>query len=211
MVQRRYGLTQPPVAVHNGRSPLKLPQVAPHDFAFTAGRLWDDGKDLATLDAAAARIGIPVYAAGPTQGPNGARVALDHIHCLGTLGEEEMGRWLAAGPVFVSTALYEPFGLSVLEAGLAGCPLVLADIPTFRELWDGAALFVPPRDEAAFARNIAELAGDDFARATRGRAARERAGRYTVDGMAARMAELYRSVVPAEPMPDPNLQSRVAA
>ncbi len=49
-------------------------------------------------------------------------------------------------PIFVSTSLYEPFGLAVLEAAQAGCPLVLSDIATFRELWDGAAIFFPPGD-----------------------------------------------------------------
>ena len=51
---------------------------------------------------------------------------------------------MARTAVFVSPALYEPFGLAVLEAAQAGCALVLSDIPTFRELWDGVALFVAP-------------------------------------------------------------------
>ncbi len=48
----------------------------------------------------------------------------------------------AAATVFASMARYEPFGLAVLEAAQAGMRLVLSDIPTFRELWDGAAIFV---------------------------------------------------------------------
>ena len=42
-------------------------------------------------------------------------------------------------------ARYEPFGLAVLEAAQAGMRLVLSDIPSFRELWDGAATFVASR------------------------------------------------------------------
>ncbi|MDP8993453.1 MAG: glycosyltransferase family 4 protein [Pseudomonadota bacterium] len=196
-VQRVYGLDQPPRTVHNGRSPLPLPRQAPHDFVFTAGRLWDRGKNLGTLDAAAERIPVPVRAAGPLEGPNGTKVMFDHIHCLGTLSEEELAQWLSARPVFVSAALYEPFGLAVLEAAAAGCPLILSDIPTFRELWDEVAVFVPPRDEERFTRAIAELVGDDFERAVLGRAARERAALYTPDAMAAQMAAIYRSLLPA--------------
>ena len=33
-------------------------------------------------------------------------------------------------------ARYEPFGLSILEAALSGCALVLGDLPSLRELWD---------------------------------------------------------------------------
>jgi glycosyltransferase involved in cell wall biosynthesis len=196
-VKRRYGLKQAPRTVHNGRSPLTMPVGAPHDFVFTAGRLWDQGKNLGTLDAAAGRIGVPVRAAGPLAGPNGAQVMFDNIHCLGNLDEEELGRWLSARPVFVSAALYEPFGLAVLEAASAGCPLVLSDIPTFRELWDEVAIFVDPRDEGGFARAVGELVGDDFERAVLGRAAKERAARYTPDAMAAQMASLYRELLPA--------------
>ncbi|HEX9932114.1 MAG TPA: glycosyltransferase family 4 protein [Allosphingosinicella sp.] len=195
--QRVYRLEEPPRTVHNGRSPVALPRQAPHDFVFTAGRLWDEGKNLDTLDAAAERIPVPVRAAGPLQGPNGARVIFDNIHCLGNLGEEELARWLSARPVFVSAALYEPFGLAVLEAASAGCPLILSDIPTFRELWDDVAIFVPPRDEEGFTRAIANLVGDDFERAVMGRASKERADLYTPDAMAAQMAAIYRSLLPA--------------
>ncbi len=196
-VQRHYGLEAAPRTVHHGRAPLAVPNGVPHDFVFTAGRLWDEGKNFGMLDSAAGRIGVPVRAAGPVAGPNGAQVLFDNIHCLGTLGEAELGRWLSARPVFVSAALHEPFGLAVLEAASAGCALVLSDIPTFRELWDEVAIFIDPRDEDSFARAIGNLVGDDFERAVLGRAARERAARYTPDAMAAQMANLYRGLLPA--------------
>ncbi|HEX8669805.1 MAG TPA: glycosyltransferase family 4 protein [Allosphingosinicella sp.] len=207
-VQRRYTLPAPPRTVHNGRTPLAVPTAAPHDFVFTAGRLWDEGKNLGTLDGAAGRIGVPLRAAGPLKGPNGAEVMFDHIHSLGNLEEEELAGWLAARPVFVSAALYEPFGLAVLEAAAAGCPLILADIPTFRELWDEVAIFVHPRDEEGFTRAIAGLVGDDFERAVMGRAARERAARFTPDAMAAQMASIYRGLLPA--VTGPVLAARAA-
>jgi hypothetical protein len=96
--RRAYALERAPVAVHNGRSPLPLPRVAPHDFAFTAGRLWDKGKNAATLDRAAASLPVPLYAIGPTTGPNGDAIELHHAHVLGSRSEKEIGRWLAARP-----------------------------------------------------------------------------------------------------------------
>ena len=77
------------------------------------------------------------------------------------------------------------------------CPLILSDIPAFRELWNGVALFVPPHDECAYTETISALVGDDFERAVLGRGARERAARFTPDAMAAQMASLYRSLLPA--------------
>jgi glycosyltransferase involved in cell wall biosynthesis len=189
-----------PTTVHNGRTPLVLPRVAPHDFAFTAGRLWDKGKNLATLDRAAADLPVPLYMAGPQQGPSGDGIELEHARALGNLSEKELARWLAAKPVFVSAALYEPFGLAVLEAAAAGCPLVLSDIPTFRELWDGVATFLPAGDHLAFARTIESIVGDDYLRTAMGAAAKERASRYTPEAMAREMLGIYRELaaVPAE-------------
>ena len=207
--RRCYGLREAPRTVYNGRKPLPLPRRAQHDFAFTAGRLWDEGKNLATLDASAAQISVPVRAAGPVRGPNGAAVMFENLHCLGSLGEDELARWLAAKPVFVSAALYEPFGLAVLEAAAAGCPLILSDIPTFRELWDGVAFFVAPRDERGFAVAIANLVHDDFEREMMGKAAKDRASRFTPQAMAAQMAAIYRSLLPA--VQRPVLAARAAA
>ncbi len=146
----------------------------------TAGRLWDEGKNLAVLDRAAARLPVAVEAAGPLEGPNGARIALHHTVALGTLDAAALRAKLAERPVFASTALYEPFGLSVLEAAQAGCALVLSDIPTFRELWGDAALFVPPHDDRAVAAAVLRLLGDRADRAERAALSRARAARFTV-------------------------------
>jgi glycosyltransferase involved in cell wall biosynthesis len=194
MTRRAYGLRGAPITVHNGRSPLPLPDVPRQPSAFTAGRLWDKGKNVATLDRAAAGLGVPLYAAGPLRGPNGDHLTFEHIRAVGSLSEREMAERLAARPVFVSAALYEPFGLAVLEAAAAGCPLVLSDIPTFRELWDGAATFVDPRDHAGFAVAITRSLGDE----RMGAAACERAALFTPRSMAGAMLDIYRGLAGGE-------------
>src|SRR3546814_13319690 len=60
-------------------------------------------------------------------------------------------------------------------AALSGCGLVLGDIPTFRELWDGVASFAPPDDEERLHQALEGLAGDPVLLAARRRAARRRA------------------------------------
>lgn len=193
---RTYGLAAPPAVVHNGRRPPSVPAASrPRDLVFTAGRLWDEGKNLTTLDRAAARLSVPVLAAGPLQGPNGAGIELKHIQALGRLPEAEIALCLASSPVFVSVARYEPFGLAVLEAAQAGCALVLSDIPTFRELWNGAAEFVAPADETALAAAIEMLFRDPVRRTRLGASARERSRRYTVEAMAAATLASYQPLV----------------
>jgi glycosyltransferase involved in cell wall biosynthesis len=73
-------------------------------------------------------------------------------------------------------------------------PLVLSDIPTFRELWDGA-VFVPLRDPEALAQALNRLAASPAERARRGEAARARASSLTLKAQAQAMRELYDSVL----------------
>jgi glycosyltransferase involved in cell wall biosynthesis len=188
-----YDLDRRVVAVHNGRTAQNMRELPQGDFAFTAGRLWDEGKNAATLDRAAASIRAPFQAAGSTEGPNGASIA------LGNLSEARVAGVLAARPVFASAALYEPFGLSVLEAAQAGCALVLSDIPTHRELWDGVALFVDPRDDVGFASAINDLFDRAQDRERLGQIARERARRYSPQQMARSMAGIYARVLQPQP------------
>lgn len=196
-VQAVYALRQPPHAVHNGRTPLVCRPSAMHDFAFTAGRLWDAGKNVATLDAVAARLGIPFKAAGPVRGPQGETVAPQDLALIGEVDEAALASCLCARPVFVSAAHYEPFGLAVLEAAAAGCALVLSDIPSFRELWEDAAIFVAPDDAAAYAAEIERIVTDVPLRLSLGRQAAARARRYTPAAMAAGMAAVYDQLLPA--------------
>ncbi|HEY8213593.1 MAG TPA: glycosyltransferase family 4 protein [Methylocystis sp.] len=210
-VRRLYGAR--PIVVHNGRdrSPA-LPSaatVAP-SFAFTAGRLWDEGKNAATLDAAARDMDVPLLLAGPLEAPHGERFASRHAKALGPLAEKAVRERLARRPAFVSAALYEPFGLSVLEAAQAGCPLVLSDIPTFRELWEGAALFVAARDAAGFAEAVNRLARNAELSQRFGVAASNRACAYGVHRMASAMANLYRALVARAGRPQISLDGAAA-
>lgn len=191
---RLYGVHAVPV--HNGRSALWSRDIPQGDFVFTAGRLWDEGKNVATLDAAAARVKVPFQAAGSASGPNGTHIDLKHVEALGQLSDTRIAGLLAARPIYASAALYEPFGLSVLEAAQACCALVLSDIPTHREIWGGAAIFVPARDDAAFARAIRDLLDDRDEREQLGQLARSRAAHYTPERTARGMADIYASLAP---------------
>jgi glycosyltransferase involved in cell wall biosynthesis len=197
---RAYDLPQVPIVIRNGRQPRRRVPSTPERSVLTAGRLWDEGKNVAALDRAAARLSVPVLAAGALEGPNGARIALQHLQALGRLDQDEMARRLSRRPVFVSAARYEPFGLAVLEAAQAGCALVLADIPTFRELWDGAAVFIPPDDDEAIASAVERLLRDPETRSRLGHLAQDRSEVYSVEEMAAGVLAVYRSLagVPAD-------------
>lgn len=209
IVRRCYHLPFRPEVVHNGRRMAGRSPKGMHDFAFTAGRLWDRAKNMRLLDAVAGRLSHPFMAAGPVAGPNGERLELCNIVALGRLDDRAVADRLASHPVFVSAARHEPFGLAVLEAAAAGCALVLSDIPSFRELWDGVAVFVDPDDADGYAEVLDYLIADAPKRLELGARAQERAARYTPETAAARMAGLYAGLGASEAAMMPELAVRL--
>jgi glycosyltransferase involved in cell wall biosynthesis len=166
-------------------------------FALSAARWWDEGKNGAVLDQAAALTAWPVLAAGALDGPTGQSFAFRHARALGDMPAHDMRDLMSRAAVFVGPSLYEPFGLAVLEAAASGAALVLADIPTFRELWTDAAVFFDPHDPAMCAFLVDTLAADDGQRAKRARLARERATAFTFARQAESLHRLYDDVLRA--------------
>lgn len=167
----------------------KLPQI------FAAGRIWDEAKNMILLNQIAPRLSWPILIAGDDRHPNGSRAALLNVASLGILTNAELARHLAESAIYISPARYEPFGLAVLEAALSACALVLSDIPTFRELWDDAAIFLPPDERDGFARAADALISNTPRREEMGLRARERGLQYTVERMASGYREAYAEVL----------------
>jgi len=187
-VEAVYG-PMPMQVVHNGGRAMPVQPRPRRSAVLTAGRLWDAGKAVAWLDRAAAELDAPVLAAGPICGPEGSEVRFEHLQQLGTLAPDALAAEYGGMTVFASMARYEPFGLAALEAAQAGMALVLSDTPGFRELWDGAAIFVPAEAGLLPALRQALAAPEPWAAR-----AQARAGHYTIDKMAAGTLAVHRGV-----------------
>jgi glycogen synthase len=193
-----YGPLSATRVIPNGRAFEPPADVALEPFVLTAGRLWDEAKNVNALCAAARDVSWPVFIAGDERYEGSTCAVPSHVWHLGRLGADGMRDWLARASIYVLPARYEPFGLSVLEAALAGCALVLGDIRSLRENWNGAALFVAPDDHRALAVAIQALIDDGAVRGRLAALARERASSFNVDRMADAYLSIYSSVrVPA--------------
>ncbi|MFZ5676396.1 MAG: glycosyltransferase [Pseudomonadota bacterium] len=188
-----YGPLSHLTVVHNGIAAAP-PQRSPVDMIFAAARWWDPGKNAAVLDAAAELTHWPIFAAGDIRAPHGEAFEFHNAISLGSLPHGEVQALMGRTGIFVSPSLYEPFGLAALEAASSGAALVLADIPTYRELWRDSALFFPPRDAAALAAILNSLAADEPARGALAEAAKRRSHRFTSARQAAEMRSLYDAV-----------------
>lgn len=155
-----------------------------------SGRFWDPAKNLAALDAAAAELQWPVLVAGDLQGGEPPR----HATSVGVLSPARLAKLRRRASIYAAPALYEPFGLGILEAAADRCALVLGDIPSLRELWSDAAIFVDPRDPEALREALAGLAGDRWLRSSLADRAQRRAASYSIERAAHAYHRLYESL-----------------
>jgi len=101
------------------------------------------------------------------------------VHFLGAIPYRDMLAYYRGAAVFVFPSLIETFGHPLLEAMLAGSPIVAADIPSFREIAEDVALFFPPADPVALADAIEATRAAPEAASARAARGRERAAEFS--------------------------------
>jgi glycosyltransferase involved in cell wall biosynthesis len=195
-LRREYDWHGDGVVVPNGCVPQAFAPAPKQPRILAAGRFWDAAKNLQALEEAAPGLPWPVCVAGSAAHPDGGSVAPRHVQFVGELPRAELARAMAQASIYALPARYEPFGLSVLEAALSGCALVLGDIPSLREVWGAAARYVPANDTAALHGALQELVADAGERGRLAQAAQARARRYTADAMCERYLACYAELAP---------------
>jgi len=185
-----YGRIKKARVIPNGRDPEEFKPQRKDRFILSAGRLWDDAKNIKQLAAIAPELPWPVFVAGESQHPQQQKrndSIAAHCRWLGALSESKLRMWFAVAPIYALPAVYEPFGYTPLEAALSRCALVLGDIESLREVWRDAAVFVDPNDSAALKTALQQLINDREYRREMAQRARVRALRFK----SARMAKSY--------------------
>jgi glycosyltransferase involved in cell wall biosynthesis len=197
LLERHYGFAATRV-IHNGiHFAADAPAPRADALVLTVGRLWDAGKGVDVLDAAAGLLGPdgpPVHVIGETSA-HGDAYQPRHVTAHGRVERAQVDEWMRRASIYAAPSRYEPFGLAPLEAALHGCALVLSDIGSFRELWEGCADFFPSGDADGLADAIRRLAGDPRRRDRLATGARTRAARrYTAARMAGDYIDLYHEL-----------------
>jgi glycogen(starch) synthase len=197
---RHYGPLPNTRVIHNGRDVRLFRPTAKEPMLFSIGRLWDEAKNLESLESVAPRLPWPVFVAGENHHPDGVEARPHHTRLLGRLSQRALGAWLGRSSIYALPARYEPCGLSVLEAALSGCALVLGDIPSLRELWRNRAVFVPPDDPEALEDALVRLIEDPDRRHSLAAGARSRAIERTTERMVEGYLDAYAEVLAAAEM-----------
>jgi glycosyltransferase involved in cell wall biosynthesis len=182
-----YGVTGG-LVIHNGSAALAVAaDVEKRPLVLGAGRFWDPAKNLVALDEAAGRLSWPVVLAGDLGAGEPPRQAAS----TGLLAATALAALRRDAAIFAAPARYEPFGLAILEAARARCALVLGDIPSLRELWADAAVFVDPLDPGALHAALEALIGDGARRRELAARAQRRSLRLGIDRAARAYRRLY--------------------
>lgn len=192
-LKENYGELPRSAVIYNGRDRRQFWNGEKQACIFSMGRIWDEAKNLAILEGIADKIPWPILLAGEHSNPDTRNVAdFQFVHLRGKCDPAEIASLLAHASIYVMPAKYEPFGLSVLEAALSGCCLVLGDIPSLRELWQDAAIFVHPDDEEQLKDELLKLIQDKALRQRLSKKALGRAATYSMESMAGQYMNAYK-------------------
>ena len=199
----RYGLDELP-SEPSDPTPVEAGVAADTPLALAVGRLIAQ-KDHATLLQAFALVRerqpnarLAILGSGPLEAETRAlAVRLDLAEAVLLPGRTEIRDWLERADVFVHTSRWEGFGIVLLEAMLAGLPIVATRVSAVPEVVsDGeTGLLVAPGDVVAFAAALEGVLADRGLATRLGEAGRKRASdEFSVARMTERTVSVYRNL-----------------
>jgi len=154
------GTLQPRKNLRRLLQAMALPAMSGLDLVIAGGRGWG-GED---LEAAARDLGL------------GARARF-----LGYVSDETKAALLQGARALAMPSLHEGFGFPVLEAQMAGTPVVASNTSSLPETAGDGAILVDPLDPAAIAAGLSVAVGDPAVRANLVARGRANAARFSWD------------------------------
>lgn len=212
---REFHPAAPVVRIYNGIAPAPFvaatpPQIAAlrarlnlkADFALAVGH-FEPRKNYPVLVDAFARLAaqgtaLDLVIVGNDSGERAAVAAqiaalglAAQVHLLSNVADNDLRALYGMAALVVVPSLYEGFGIALLEAMAAHRPLVVSDIPVFRELLGPQGVFFSPHDADACATQMAALLGDPARAAAQVAEGDRRLGNFTFARLAEQVGALH--------------------
>src|SRR5215472_7668251 len=191
--------------IYPGRNPIFFnPYVSKDDCVLAVGRLVDASKQVFLLTQQPHPLPVCIVGAEQTvpmpRVPIRADVKVDlEETCVAVRGPQtdaQLRALFSKAAIYAATARYEPLGMSALEAAFSRCAIIANDIPSYREIWQDAALYFRRNDAASLAENIRLLNEDRATRRAYAEMAYARAREhFTTKRMIDHCLELYRGLI----------------
>lgn len=118
----------------------------------------------------------------------------NHVKALGYVTSEQLAALYASASLLAFPSRFEGFGLPVLEAMAAGCPVVAANATALPSLVGDAAVLVDPDDGPGWARAMSDLLADPAARQRLSDAGRARAAELAALDPVQLLVDVYARV-----------------
>ena len=116
---------------------------------------------------------------------------ISHHHAT----DAELNALYQQAALFIYPSLYEGFGLPILEAFRAGCPMLLSDTDCFREIATDAAAYFEPRSGEDLSAKIQQLLDDTALRKSLVHNGRRRLRDFPIEACVHKTLALYQSLV----------------
>lgn len=115
-------------------------------------------------------------------------------HAAGYVPDDELSALYENACLFVYPSLYEGFGIPPLEAMSMRCPVILSDIPVFREIFGDAAHYVDPLDAKSICNGMLAVLNDEAYRKELILRGLERVKLYSWERSAEKLSSVIRSI-----------------
>jgi glycosyltransferase involved in cell wall biosynthesis len=134
---------------------------------------------------------------GPPPSPElrAAAARLAHVHFAGPVDDAALHELYRRAALFLFPSLYEGYGMPVLEAMAAGCPVVCSATPALVEVAGEAALCAPATDPDALAAACRSLLADDALRRRLVERGRARAAGFDVASLGRSLLKCYEQAL----------------
>lgn len=118
-----------------------------------------------------------------------------HVTLLHGITDNEVQCLYRLAGLFVFPSYYEGFGIPVLEAMASACPMVLSDIPVFREITGNQGVFFPFDDVPAMAKAMATVLDSADERRRLIALGHDRVKDFGFSALAVKLEALYRDLL----------------
>ncbi len=182
-LRHEYGLKPPLILVVGNDKPHKNLEMALRAFHLAVRRSNIPGQ-------------LVIVGGVPADGRLARRAAHlglgERVRFLGRVPWKTLGELYHLSSLLLHVALYEGFGLPILEAMCAGLPVITSNLGAMRELGEGAARLVNPLEVQEIAEAIERVLVDDPLRRRMVMAGRQRAEAMTWDKTVDATVAVYR-------------------
>lgn len=192
-LEKFYGPFTDKTIIYNGRDEKPFHAAEKEHLIFSMGRIWDEAKNISALKKVSHDLPWQVVVAGNNKGNYVSET--DNLSLTGQLPQSKVAEWLSKSSIYVMPARYEPFGLTILEAALSECALILGDIPTLREIWGDAAVYIDPDNPRQLKASIEKLIQNPVELDKMAGKASERAKDYSLNKMKDQYVKLYQQML----------------